>query len=190
MLKSQDIMILLKMVSSPDFTQSMLAMTLYISQSEVSAARKRLKQAGLIEESLFGSDSSIASKVQLKPIISTCIECLVHGVKYFFPVELGTESPGIVTSYAAPVLSKKLVLGNSSRPVWPHIEGKEYGLALKPLYPSVPKSVIEYPDILFYDLLTIVDALRSGRARERKIAAELLAEKLRYQKEGGKYISK
>jgi len=46
------------------------------------------------------------------------------------------------------------------------------------LYRSVPKAIVEQPDQAFYDLLALVDILRHGRARERKIAADLLRKKL------------
>ena len=53
----------------------------------------------------------------------------------------------------------------------------ERGLAL---YSSVPESVTKHPDPLFYDLLTLIDAIRSGRVRERNIAIKLLREKIHH----------
>ena len=63
-------------------------------------------------------------------------------------------------------------MGNDPMPVWPYGEGDVRGVALKPLYSSVPESVIKHPDPLFYDLLTLIDAIRSGRAREKQIAIQ------------------
>lgn len=60
----------------------------------------------------------------------------------------------------------------------PPIHGNQRGLAIEPLYRSVPQSLIEHPDTLFYDLLALIDAIRCGRVRERNIAAQLLKEKL------------
>lgn len=62
--------------------------------------------------------------------------------------------------------------GNDPIPVWPYGEGNERGLALKPLYSSVPESIAKHSDPLFYDLLTLIDAIRSGPARERQIASQ------------------
>lgn len=115
--------------------------------------------------------------LEVLPIKAACEECLISGVKYFFPGELGAYTHGIATSYAAPVLKKLIRIGRDPIPVWPYAEGAQQGVALEPLYRSVPHSVIKYPDLLFYDLLTLVDAIRSGRARERNIAAKLLKEK-------------
>jgi len=96
--------------------------------------------------------------------------------KYFFPVQLGTYTRGIATSYAAPIFEKDLLIGDDPIPVWPHGEGDRRGVALEPLYRSVPNSVVQYPDPLFYKLLVLIDAIRSGRARERNIAIKLLRE--------------
>ena len=114
----------------------------------------------------------------LLPSRAACEECLISGVKYFFPAKLGGLTRGIVTSYAAPVFKKQIVIGDTPVPIWPYAEGDQLGLALEPLYSSVPKSVMQYPDQLFYDLLALVDAIRSGRARERNMAIKLLREKL------------
>jgi hypothetical protein len=42
------------------------------------------------------------------------------------------------------------------------------GPAIQPLYPSVPGAARRLPEL--YDLLALVDALRTGRARERAMA--------------------
>jgi len=63
-------------------------------------------------------------------------------------------------------------------PVWPYEGGDQRGLALEPLYRSVPDSLARHPDQLFYELLVLVDAIRSGRVRERNIAVKLLKEKI------------
>jgi hypothetical protein len=50
------------------------------------------------------------------------------------------------------------------------------GQSLVPLYPAAPRLAGRVPDL--YDLLTLVDAIRVGRARERSRAAALLRAKL------------
>lgn len=114
------------------------------------------------------------NKIIFLPSKSACEECLISGVKYFFPAELGSYTRGIATSYAAPILEKHFILGDDPIPVWPYGEGDKRGLALEPLYSSVPKSLTQFPDPTFYELLVLVDAIRSGRARERNIATTLL----------------
>lgn len=61
-------------------------------------------------------------------------------------------------------------------PVWPHPDGPVRGLALAPLYPSLPLAAAG--DAELYALLALFDALRIGRAREREIAGRLLRERI------------
>lgn len=182
MLKPQDLVVLLKILSimtlsaggdNELLSQNKLAVYLCISLSEVNAAIKRLVLSGLLGPVLK------ENKTLLLPIKASCTECLISGVKYFIPAQLGEYTRGIVTSYAAPVFEKHIRIGDDPIPVWPYSEGDQRGLALKPLYPSVPQSLTQYPDSLFYELLVLVDAIRSGRARERNIAIKLLQERLK-----------
>lgn len=188
MLKGQDIVILLKILSAMTLsednhislrhqflTQSKLATHLCMSPSEVNAGMKRLLLSGLIGP--VPRENAPTGKIFL-PIKAACEECLIFGVKYFLPVELGVQTRGIVTSYAAPIFEKLILKGDDLPPVWPHVEGEHRGQALEPLYRSVPSSLIHYPDKTFYDLLVLIDAIRSGRARERQIAVNLLKKKL------------
>jgi hypothetical protein len=57
-------------------------------------------------------------------------------------------------------------------PVWPHPEGATRGVALEPLYPSAPVAALRDPAL--YELLALIDAIREGRARERKLAEDEL----------------
>jgi hypothetical protein len=50
------------------------------------------------------------------------------------------------------------------------------GYEFSPLYRSVPKAALK--DQAIYELLTLVDAIRDGRARERELAIKLLSERL------------
>jgi hypothetical protein len=63
-------------------------------------------------------------------------------------------------------------------PVWADPDGKVKGLSIEPLYSSVPSAA--KIDAGLYELLALVDALRIGRARERKLAEEELTRRLNY----------
>ncbi len=104
------------------------------------------------------------------------LELLVHGLKYFMPAELGAPSRGVPTAWAAPPLAAEIVSAPEDRPVWPHPDGHARGPALAPIYESAPAAALADPRL--YEVLALVDAVRVGRARERKRAAELLAERL------------
>lgn len=181
MLKPQDIVILLKILStmtlpnSPaleELTQNELARILCISPSEVNGGIKRLVLSGLL------APVQRSNRFIFLPNKAAVEECLVSGVRYFIPAQLDGYTRGIVTSYAAPLFEKYIVLGDDPVPVWPSGEGKQRGVALQPLYRSVPQSIIKHPDTLFYELLVLIDAIRAGRVRERTIAVKLLKEKL------------
>jgi len=189
MLKAQDVVILLKilaMMTLPKnkreglLSQNKLAVYLCMSTSEVNAGIGRLVQSGLLGE-IYQENISVNStkKRVLVPIKAACEECLISGVKYFFPAQLGAYTRGIATSYAAPIFKKHIMVGEDPIPVWPYAEGEQRGLALEPLYRSVPMSVVQHPDPLFYELLVLIDAIRAGRVRERNIAIKLLREKLK-----------
>lgn len=189
MLKPQDIVLLLKLLANPkhlNWSQKQLAVHLCMSVSEVNAGLKRLTKSGLLSQSatqLWGVGSlGQTLPVKILPVIESCEELLIYGVKYFFPGELGEYNRGIATSYAAPIFKKLIAPGEDPIPVWPHAEGNQRGLTLEPLYPSVAKSITQYPDQDFYDLLALVDAIRQGRTRERNIAIKILREKLHHDK--------
>jgi DNA-binding Lrp family transcriptional regulator len=174
-MKPQDIVIAFKLISksakSENWTQNQIALELCMSPSEVNAGLKRLQESGLLTR----------SSLLLPPKIKSTLLCkfLLHGIRYVFPVKLGALTRGIATSYAAPIFKNKIAIGNDPVPVWPFAEGNARGLAVTPLYKSVPHSIAKYPDQLFYDMLSLVDAIRCGMARERNIAADLLTKILR-----------
>lgn len=170
-IKSQDIVILVKLLaksSNDNWSQNSLATELCLSPSQINSGFKRLVEAGFL--------MPYQSSEKTQPILQACEEFFIHGLKYIFPAKLGEIVRGIPTSYAAPSLSKEIIKGSEPIPVWPYGEGKERGVALKPLYACVPESIAKHPDPLFYDLLSLIDAIRSGRARERELAKLRLLE--------------
>lgn len=177
-MKPQDIVIALKLISksakSEIWTQHEIAVELCMSPSEINAGLKRLQESGLL--------LPVTSLLQIHhPKINKTLllEFLLHGIRYVFPAKPGVLTRGIVTSYAAPAFKNKIAIGNDPIPVWPYAEGNARGLAITPLYKSVPSSIALYPEQPFYDMLTLVDAIRCGMARERKIAADLLTKILK-----------
>ena len=158
------------------YSQNKLATHLCMSPSEVHAGMKRLVVSGLLGRVVNKMGQS--NVINFIPIKAACEECLISGVKYFFPVALGEYTRGIATSYAAPLFEKLILIGDDPIPVWPCGDGNRRGLALEPLYRSVPNSLMQYPDQPFYELLVLIDAIRSGRARERNIAIKILKGKI------------
>jgi hypothetical protein len=107
---------------------------------------------------------------------SSLLEFLVHGIRYAFPAEIGPPTRGIPTSYAAPPLSRAIADAGDLPPVWPCPDGKVRGYSFVPLHKNVPKAALA--DERLYELLALVDALRNGRARERKLASQELTRRL------------
>lgn len=175
MLKAQDVLVLLKLVASPDTEPSFnrLALELDMSPSEVHQAIQRARHAGLLttEASRVGTHKKFVTHQAL-------LEFLVHGLKYVFPPERGGETRGMPTAHAAPPLAQKFArsVGRDLPPVWPDPEGNVRGLEFSPLYRSAPKAAKRDADL--YRLLALVDAIRGGRARERQMAEKELTKRL------------
>jgi hypothetical protein len=73
---------------------------------------------------------------------------------------------------AAAPLRQVIALGDEPPPVWPYAAGPKRGTALEPLCKMAPKVALRDP--VLYEYLALVDALRHGRARERKLAEEMI----------------
>lgn len=167
-LKPQDVLVLLKLVSlgSRDVSFAVLAESVGMSPSEVHAGVRRAQQ------------SRLYSETTRHPIGKNLEEFLVHGVKYAFPAEAGGKTRGVPTSYAAAPLKDVVVSEDDPLPpVWPSASGSVSGLTFQPLYKSAPFAA--QGDSKLYELLALVDALRSGRVREQKAAIQLLGDRLR-----------
>lgn len=169
MLKSQDILILLKLVAigSRSWAYAPLAVEMSMSPSQVHSGIKRILDSRL----------AVQQVNTIVPNIRNLKEFLVHGLKYVFPVERGELTRGIPTGYAAPPLNKLFIdSSNEPPPVWPYPEGKVRGIAFAPLCRHAPSAA--QADNNLYELLVLVDAIRGGRAREQKIAIDELEKRL------------
>ena len=162
----QDVVVLAKLVSygSARPALAQMASDLSLSTSQVHASIRRLERSRLVDAQTG------------RPILSAVEEFFVHAVKYVFPPERGESTRGIPTAHAAPPLAKRIVQSGPA-PVWPDAEGTVRGLTLQPLHKIAPAASRRDPAL--YDLLTLVDAVRDGRARERKLAEKELAVRLR-----------
>ena len=146
------------------YTVAKIAMSVGMSISETHAAIKRCEKSGLF------------SPMTKKPIIPALEEFLIHGLKYCFPAEIGTQDRGLPTAHSAPILSN-VIHSKDDMYVWSFPEGSIRGLTVKPLYRSVPLAASRDP--LLYDFLALIDAIRLGRIREKKLAGDMLIKLLR-----------
>lgn len=170
MLKPQDIVVALKLCLSgsqrPPF--SIIAHELGMSPSEVHACVKRLQASRLVHGPELKESANL-------PALE---EFLVHGLKYAFPAKRGGLTRGFATSYAAEPLRSLIASGNEPPPVWPFAEGDVRGIAFEPLYKNAPIAAQKDPRL--YEILSLIDALREGRSRERKFAEQELIKRLQW----------
>ena len=157
-LKPQDIVILLKLIvrDGSEWSYPTLSYELSMSASEVHSGVKRAVAAKLMD---------MHRKI---PVKRNLLEFLIHGVKYAYPPDRGGITRGIPTSYAAQPLKELIMQPDEPPPVWPDPEGQVRGYEFSPLYSSAPHAC--KVDSKLYELLALLDAIRDGRARERKIA--------------------
>ena len=168
-LKPQDILVLLKLVSvnNSDWSYSSLAAELGMSTSEVHSAIRRSLLASL----------AIKKGNRIIPFIRNLEEFIVHGIKFVFIPERGEMVRGIPTAHAAAPMKSAFIEDGEPPPVWPDPEGEVRGMAFSPIYKSAPKAAQLDPEL--YELLVLVDGIRSGRAREREFAVKELKNRLK-----------
>lgn len=106
-------------------------------------------------------------------------EFAVHALRFVAPAQLGALVPGVPAAWAAePMASAIRSSGEEPPPVWPHAQGRVRGQAIEPLHPAAPEAVEDWPEL--GELLALLDSLRAGDARVRKVAGDLLSERLRF----------
>ncbi len=139
-----------------------LADSIGISFSEVSKSTKRLLSARLVVERENGFT---AEKGAL-------FEWLAYGVRYAYPVEGIGYGRGMATSWNCPYLESELVPPNPPM-VWSSVGGDTEGAMIKPFHKAVPFAASN--DQSLYQALAIVEAIRSGKPRELKIARDKMS---------------
>ena len=166
-LKSQDVALLMKLLCHPkrEWRQIDLSQELGFSQSEIAKSLARLNTASLV--------------IRKSPIRSAALEFLVHGVKFAFPAHPGPLTRGVPTAISAPMHQNVVVTngGVEHTYVWPFAKGKARGQSIKPLYSSIPEAALK--DKKFYEMVSALDMLRTGRARERNAAIKFFERELK-----------
>ncbi len=168
-LKPQDAVLLAKLlVGETHGSQADLAEDLGLGVGEVNRSLRRLATSGLVANA-----SRLATVQVIRPAAR---EFFIHALKYAFPAAQGKVARGMPTAAAAAPLKQALMSSDEMPPVWPDAEGIVRGATLKPLYRSVPFAAKR--DVALYEFLTLLDAIRSGGARERKLATEMLDQRI------------
>jgi hypothetical protein len=105
-------------------------------------------------------------------------EFAVHALRFLAPAQLGALVPGVPAAWAAEPMAGAI---RSSRdelpPVWPYAQGDVRGQAVEPLHAAAPEAIEDWPRL--GEFLALLDSLRLGDPRVRRVAGDLLAERLR-----------
>lgn len=167
-LKPQDLLVLFALLDREAASASYpeLAARTGLASSAVHAAVKRAVAARL---ATYRDRRPVVLKPQLREFVRS-------GARYAFPAVHGRLTRGMPTAYAAAPLNNLIAPSADPPPVWPDKDGNVRGVALAPLYPTVPEAARS--DSKLYELLALFDAVRSGQAREREIAQKYLAERI------------
>ncbi len=166
-LKALDLYVALKLVvlrNEPCAMQS-IGEALGMSASRVHASIHRLIKARLVRK-----DKGY------KPILANLKEFIVHGAAFAFVPEIGEPTRGLPTASFAPPLEQAFVDSGALPHVWPDPEGEVRGISFSPLHKAAPKAARK--DRELYELLALVDAIRGGRAREKRMAIEIISQRL------------
>ena len=163
-MKPQDVVVLLKIIAlnNDNWQQIPLAQSLKMSQSEVSQSVARSKFAGLLDDS---------SKRVMRQAL---FDFLQYGLAVVFPAKPGAVVRGIPTAHSAAPLAKEI--SSVEDYVWPFAKGNVRGHGITPLYATVPQAALN--DEQLHALLALADALRVGKAREKKIAVQELKNRI------------
>lgn len=149
--------------SEPKASYPALARRVGLSASETHAAVARAVHAGLLDR-----DGRTVRRAAL-------LEFLVHGVRYAFAPNWTGVTRGVPTAHAGPPLNAAFA-EDDLPPVWPDAKGQRRGQGLEPLYRSVPR--VALADANLYEWLSLIDAVRAGRARERGLAQKEITRRL------------
>lgn len=167
MLKPQDVCVLLKIVAiGPEpWSYNRLALDLGMSASEVHAGVRRTAEVGLLRlDEGWGI-----------PVPEALDELLVHGLRYVWPASPGPVVTGIATGPWAPGLPDAPPAENLPW-IWADPAGDLRGLAVEPLYKSMPAAARRDPRL--HALLALVDGIRAGDEQLRASAVRALRVRL------------
>ena len=164
MLNGKDVLILVWLAAHPgEWTFRGLGDDLGMDPAALHRSVERLKRAKLLGE-------------DRQPNRANAEEFLVHGVRYVVPGELGASGRGVPAAWGAEPLLRMLAPNEDPSPVWPDPGGRHRGPLLEPIAEAAPR--LAKADSELAQWLPLIDAIRVGRARERKLASRELSKRI------------
>jgi hypothetical protein len=173
MVRESDIYVLAGLLAHEgDWTFRLLAERLHVPHPVVQRALSRAQEADLY--------SAARREVHLPHFE----EFAVHALRFVAPAQLGGLVPGVPAAWAAePMVGVIRSSGDEPPPVWPYAGGEVRGQAIEPLHPAAAEAVENWVELR--EVLALLDSLRAGDPRVRKVAEDLLSNKLRQRAKRG-----
>lgn len=167
MAKKPDIYVLSGLLShSGEWSYRSLADRLCVAHPVVQRALARAQDAGLYSAEQRGVH------------VPHFEEFAVHALRFVAPAQLGGMVPGVPAAWAAePMVSAIHSSGEEPLPVWPYAQGRVRGQAIEPLHPAAPEAVADWQEL--GEILALLDSLRAGDPRVRRVAEDFLGRLLR-----------
>ena len=167
MVKPSDIYVLSGLLANEgDWTYRSLADRLHVPHPVIQRALSRAQEADL-----YLAERREVHLLHLEEFAS-------HVLRFVAPAQLGALVPGVPAAWAAePMASAIRSSGEDPPPVWPYVHGRVRGQAIEPLHPAAPDAVEGWPQL--GEILAVLDSLRVGDPRVRKVAEDLLSRVLR-----------
>lgn len=103
-------------------------------------------------------------------------EWVLYGVKYFFPLKILGVGRGLATGLSSAPFADAFHASAQMGWVWPDADGEVKGELVQPLAPAVPTAARR--DVNLYQWLVVLDLLRGGGLREKKMAETWVLEAL------------
>ncbi len=139
---------------------------------QASPVHKSLQQsveARLVSRSGATSNASVMYTARREAVR----EFVQHGVRYVYACRLLPRVRGIATAWSAPPLCDHINSTAATLVVWPDSSGDARGEGIEPLHASALFAARRNPVV--YAAFALIDAIRVGQARERRIATELFS---------------
>lgn len=170
-LKALDLFVCLRLALRDEakWTYAGLGQEIGLSASETNASTHRCVAAGLLVPCPSGEGKP-------QPMRQNLLEFIEHGARYAFYVSPGRVSRGIPTAHSGPPLDQLMGPGEAAPYVWPDPHGSARGQSILPLHRTVPEAALRDPEL--YEALALMDAIRVGRLRERKLAFDFLKQRI------------
>lgn len=167
MVKSSDIYVLSGLLAHDgEWSYRSLADRLHVPHPVVQRALSRAQEADLY------------SAERREVHVPHFEEFALHALRFVAPAQLGALVPGVPAAWAAqPMADAIRSSGEDPPPVWPYAKGPVRGQAIEPLHPAAPEAVEGWPEL--GEVLALLDSLRAGDPRVRRVAGDLLEPLLR-----------